>query len=141
MKQDVTIGMVMTPSPVTIDINSSLAEAKHTLQEVGSRHLPVMDKGHVVSVMTDRDINLALAATKELQRAEDIRVEEVCTLHTFMVGPDETVESVVTQMAIQHIGSALIADNDQLVGIFTVTDACRLLGSCLRDEPIDPTAS
>jgi CBS domain-containing protein len=38
-------------------------------------------------------------------------------------------------MAEHHIGSAIITKNDKLVGIFTVTDACRALAEILEGHP------
>jgi len=37
-------------------------------------------------------------------------------------------------MAENHIGSAIVTKNDKLVGIFTVTDACRALAEVLGDH-------
>jgi CBS domain-containing protein len=38
-------------------------------------------------------------------------------------------------MAEDHIGSAIVTKNDKLVGIFTVTDACRALAEVLDGHP------
>jgi CBS domain-containing protein len=38
---------------------------------------------------------------------------------------------VARTMAEHHIGSAIVTKNDKLVGIFTVTDACRALAEIL----------
>jgi CBS domain-containing protein len=38
-------------------------------------------------------------------------------------------------MAEHHIGSAIVIKNDKLVGIFTVTDACRALAEIIEGHP------
>jgi CBS domain-containing protein len=40
-------------------------------------------------------------------------------------------------MAEHHIGSAVVTKNDKLVGIFTVTDACRALAEILEGHPAE----
>ena len=41
-------------------------------------------------------------------------------------------------MAEQRMGSALVVRRGKLVGVFTVTDACRLLAAWLRERFPDP---
>jgi len=43
------------------------------------------------------------------------------------------VAVVARTMADNHIGSAIVTKDDKLVGIFTVTDACRALARVLGD--------
>ncbi|MFX8848650.1 CBS domain-containing protein, partial [Acinetobacter baumannii] len=49
------------------------------------------------------------------------------------------VAEVARVMAEKRIGSAIVTKNNKLVGIFTVTDACRALAQILgdRDERIE----
>ena len=51
---------------------------------------------------------------------------------------DTPLDQVVTEMAERRIGSALITHHDKLVGIFTVTDACRVLAEILRSQSTEP---
>ena len=136
MPQTVTIGSVMTPTPHSIERSATIAAAKHMMQDLGVRHLPVLADETLLSIITDRDINLAIAANKGMRAAEEISVDEVCALDAYMVDAATPLEEVVTFMALRHIGSALVTESDQLAGIFTATDACRLLGVCLRGEPV-----
>ena len=47
---------------------------------------------------------------------------------------DEPLDRVVLQMADRHLGSAMVARDGRVIGIFTVTDACRVLGRLLSGE-------
>ena len=47
---------IMTPDPVTIDIDASLADAQDRMKRGGFRHLPVTENGRVVSMISFRDI-------------------------------------------------------------------------------------
>lgn len=128
------ISALMTRSPVTIDIHSNAREAQQLMGERRFRHLPVVQDGRPVGVLSDRDITLAIAAQQGLVRAEEVTVEDVCVLDAYEVAPDTPLDHVVATMAERHIGSVLVVDGKELVGIFTATDACRYLGQCLRGE-------
>jgi len=132
MSSSITIGAVMTPSPLTIEISSPLVQAQKVLAEKSIRHLPVMQNGSLVSVLSDRDINLALVANHGLEQANDLKVEDVCTLEVYCVNADDLLADVVSNMAEKHIGSALVVEEGVLAGIFTATDACRHLGKVLQ---------
>jgi CBS domain-containing protein len=58
----------------------------------------------------------------------DAYVERPCVV------PASTPVAIVARtMADNHIGSAIVTKNNKLVGIFTVTDACRALAEVLHD--------
>lgn len=131
MESRVPIADVMTRSPVSVDVGIDLESAHKQMREHGIRHLPVTEGGRPVSMLSERDIHLAVAVHKDLHAAEQITVGDVCTLDTYMVGPDAKLADVVVYMADNQIGSVVITENDELCGIFTVTDACRELGRLL----------
>ena len=125
---------VMTTNLLTVDLVDSVRKAQELFSQHRFRHLPVLDKGKPVSILSDRDINLALVANADLGGADALYVEDVCTLHTDTVTPNTPLDEVVVIMAEKHIGSMLVVENDELMGIFTATDACSYLGKCLRGE-------
>ena len=46
----------MTPAPAVLGADSDLAEAVHTMLELGVRHLPVVQNGRLVGVLSIRDL-------------------------------------------------------------------------------------
>lgn len=95
------------------------------------RHLPVKENGKIVSVISDRDIRLALHSGSHRDK-DSLRVRDVCVHETYIVELNERLDSVLLHMARYHIGSALVVKNGKLAGIFTTTDACRCYGEYLR---------
>jgi acetoin utilization protein AcuB len=49
-----TVGDWMTPNPMTIEEDSSVIEAIHVLKEKNIRRLPVMAKGKLVGLVTEK---------------------------------------------------------------------------------------
>ncbi len=122
----------MTPLPYSVAIDARIAEAREVMAEHDVRHLPVTDDGELVGVITERDIALVLDPELDVPFHEELRVRTVCVRDAYVVGPEEPLATVLAEMARRRIGSALVAIHGQLLGIFTVTDACRLFAEHLE---------
>jgi acetoin utilization protein AcuB len=48
----------MTPGPYMVGPYEPLPKAHELMREHGLRHLPVMDQGALVGILSDRDLNL-----------------------------------------------------------------------------------
>lgn len=127
------VGSVMTPCPQRVDVNDSLLFARALMQRHEVRHLPVMRGATVVGVLTDRDVKRALDPDLGLPPSDELFVDDICVADAYVVDLEEPLDRVLDHMASQHIGSALVAENGQLVGIFTATDACRAFCGFLRE--------
>jgi len=46
----------MTPAPAVLGPDSDLAQAAHTMLELGVRHVPIVDHGRLVGVLSIRDL-------------------------------------------------------------------------------------
>jgi CBS domain-containing protein len=69
---DTRLDQVMTPSPQTISADRPLCHALHMMYEGGFRHVPVVDHGKLVGMVSARD-----ALSSELAQFEsDIRERE-----------------------------------------------------------------
>ena len=125
-----TIRRFMTPTPHTISTRQTLAEAHQAMRERGVRHLPVVEEGKLVGVVSQRDLYLL-----ETLRGVDVGrelVEEAMSDEPFVVAPDTSLEEVAETMANRKHGSALVVESSTVVGIFTSTDALRALVTLLR---------
>lgn len=127
MKQMPQVQKVMTKLPHTIGSDIPLARAEALMRNEGFRHLPVLDGGKLVGMLSDRDVSLAASLG-----SEGMKVEDVMTLDPFVVTPDAPLDNVVMEMAERKLGSAVVRqDNGQIVGIFTAVDGLRVLSETL----------
>jgi len=127
-----TIARHMTPSPATIDSGRSLAEAHRTMQRRGIRHLPVVAGDALVGILSLRDLHL-LETLRDVD-PEKVTVEEAMTRGPYTVEPGASVETVARTLAENKWGSAVVVADGKVVGMFTTTDALRLLGRLLKNE-------
>lgn len=121
-KAEPTIQKYMTCDPQTIDGKEPVVSAQKSMEELGIRHLPVMDGDQLIGVLSDRDIKAALSI---LDSTPDLLcVKDICHERPYHVNPETPLHEVLNEMAEQHLGSALVVQNNKLVGIFTTIDAC-----------------
>jgi acetoin utilization protein AcuB len=127
-----TVGDCMSPNPVTIPADLSLADAYERMLEFGVRHLPVTDAGHVVGLVSERD--LALVTGIPGVDKNRVEVREAMSEHPYIVSPEALLEDVVATMWDKKIGSTVVMAEGKLVGIFSVIDALAMLLTKLRGE-------
>lgn len=120
-----TIKDVMTSQPVTVGREQPLAVAHEMMRDNGIRHLPVLEHGDLVGVLSQRDLYfLETIAGVDLNKD---RVDDAMSADAYAVGPEARVEEVAGQMAEHKYGCAVIMERDRVIGIFTATDALRVL--------------
>lgn len=124
-----TIQKFMTTTPHTIGVDQTLAQAKKVMHDLSIRHLPVLNGGAVVGIISERDINFMLSFKGVDLKQE--KVSEAMTLDPIMVDAATSLDGICRDMAEKKIGSVLVQDNHKLVGIFTWVDALRAMDELL----------
>ncbi|MFN0063687.1 MAG: CBS domain-containing protein [Myxococcaceae bacterium] len=127
-----TIEHVMTPAPYTVGHEQPIAVAQKLMTQHTVRHLPVLEGGRLVGLVSQRD--LEFIGARGGSDAQKTPVSEAMSNDVFTVKPAATVRSVAKQMAENKHGSAVVVDaNGRVLGVFTTIDALRVL-SALLDE-------
>ena len=131
MAQTLLVQDLMTRSPLTIDASLSLADARRLMKRRGVRHLPVTDEGVLVGLISDRDVNLLEAHART--RLTDIALAEAMSRAPWTVAPTTPLEVAVRHMARHKLGSSVVLENEEVVGIFTSNDGLRALAQVLAN--------
>ena len=132
MKEIPRVKSVMTPFPFSVEVSDPQSRARAMMDEHDFRHLPVMRRGELVGVVTDRRVRESLERAGG--RTGEPTVGSVTDGDALVVDLSARLDSVALEMAERHVGSALVVKDGRLAGIFTATDACRCLGRYLRAE-------
>jgi acetoin utilization protein AcuB len=136
VRQYPTVGQHMSASPRTISPRSSLASAHRLMRTRGIRHLPVVDRGVVVGIISARD--LLLLETLPGVTAGDARVDEAMVRDVFVVSPETPLGEAVETMIERKIGSAVVVEGSAVVGVLTTIDALGALHELLEPPPAAP---
>lgn len=120
-----TVAEYMTPSPHSVAVDRTLADAHALMRRYRIRHLPVLDGGALVGIVTERD--LALVETLKDVRPSEVEVEEAMSPDVYVVSPSTPLQEVATTLWRKKYGSAVVMDGREIVGVFTTIDALRVL--------------
>jgi len=131
-KSNATVKDIMTKEVSTLGRNDTVDVADDLMTLERIRHLPVLDDGRVVGVVSQRDLfrsALAVAlgygenAQKKLLRT--IRVKEVMHEPAITVSPEIAAKEAIRLMLEHKIGCLPVVEGHTLVGIVTETDILR----------------
>ena len=129
---DPSIHRFMTGGPHTIGHDQTLAAAHRMMRDHSIRHLPVLDAGKLVGILSLRDL-LFIETLKDIDQ-EQVQVREAMSQDVFAIGPRSSVRTVAAEMAEHKYGSAIVIDKGHVMGIFTTVDALHALSSLLDEQ-------
>ncbi len=124
----------MTTSVETIGRNDELTIADDIMKMKRIRHLPVVEEGRLVGILTQRDLfhaalstalNFGEKAQKEFLKT--VVVKEVMTEEVRTIGPDADVKEAAGLLIEHRIGCLPVVDKGKLVGIVSETDLLRAI--------------
>lgn len=116
------------PPLISIQLDAELSDAFELMQQHDIRHLPVLDGERLVGIVSERDLGVIESLVPN--EWETIVVAEAMTPSPYAVHERTPVPEVAQTMAERKYGCVVIIDSEgRLVGIFTTSDALRLLAS------------
>jgi acetoin utilization protein AcuB len=124
------VGNRMTPNPMTISPDTSIAEAMERMKRENVRRFPVVDKDRkLIGVVTQTDLlHAAPSSATSLTMWEityllgQIKVREVMTREVKTVTEDTPLEEAARIMVHNKIGSLVVVRDGSPVGIITESD-------------------
>ncbi|MGD8209706.1 MAG: CBS and ACT domain-containing protein [Desulfobacterales bacterium] len=125
----------MSKNVVTVDVNDSMQEATKLLKKNNIRMLPVMKKGKLVGVLTDRDLKRASASDATTLEIHEllylltrIKVKDLMARNPITVPPEFTVEETARVLLNNKISGVPVVDgNGKVVGVITQTDIFKVM--------------
>jgi acetoin utilization protein AcuB len=125
----------MNPNVITVDADDSMLDATKILKEHNIRHLPVLEKGKLVGVLTDRDLKRAspsdatsLEAHEMLYLIANIKVREIMTKNPITVPYNFTIEEAAEILLQAKISGMPVVDKQgDVIGTITQTDLFKVL--------------
>ncbi len=132
MKSIPTLKAAMTPFPYSVKIDTSLTSAEKMMREHNIHHLPVINKGMIFGVITQKDIDAIQTLMLNKKTDKKLEIRHAYISKPYIVDINEPLENVLLTMANKHIGAVIITKHKKLVGVFTFIDACRYFGEYIE---------
>lgn len=119
----------MTRDVVTLGPGASAAEAWGLCEEYRIRHVPVVDDGRLVGLVSDRDLRDVSPGGQERGAGSLrwVRLEEIMTREIVAIHPLDTIEHAAREIYDRKIGCLPVVSDGELVGIITSSDMMRTL--------------
>ncbi len=132
----------MSKPAVTIDANDFMNDAIKLLKHHNIKMLPVLEKGKLVGIVTDRDLKRASASDATsleihelLYLISKIKIKEIMTKNPITVPQDYTVEETAEILLKHNISGVPVVDRyHDVVGTITQNELFRILISLTGAE-------
>lgn len=129
------VGRWMTRNPITIEKDATVIEAVHLMKEKNVRRLPVMDKGRIAGILTEKmvaDFKPSKATSLDTWEIHYLLsktpVTEAMNPTPYKVKPDTDLTDAAKLLHDRKLNGVLVVDDsDNLVGILTITNALEAL--------------
>jgi acetoin utilization protein AcuB len=132
---------VMTPNPITVSPETTVAEVWDLMRQLAVRHMPVVDRGALVGMVSDRDLaHFDMARVLTTEGAEGLRRElgtpvvKVMSADVVDVNPDAELGDVVDLLVENRIGAVPVVrpETQELVGIVSYIDVLEAVRDVLE---------
>ena len=125
----------MSKDVITVNAEDSMQDAGYLLREHNINVLPVMEKGRMVGIVTDRDLKKASpsdATTLDMHELlfliSKIKVKDLMKTPVITIPPDYTVEEAAAILLEKRISGLPVVDGQsRVLGIITRSDLFRVL--------------
>jgi acetoin utilization protein AcuB len=135
------VGDYMTPEPQTLGVGHSLLDAVLMVRRAGLRHIPVVDDGRLVGLISDRDLArcapsmLVPLSPDEYNRVfESTEIGKVMAKNPLTTSPGASLSEALDLIFANRLGCLPVLENGTLVGILTKSDLMRALRDALAAE-------
>jgi len=128
---------LMTSKVFTVEPHDMIDRVFFLIHYEKVRHLPVVEKGKVVGIVSDRDMYKALGPKSNSNAIESNlsgtelhvipkKVQNIMRRGVISISPETLVSDAAALMAEHKVGALPVIKNDKLVGILSSTDILRV---------------
>ena len=134
---------LMTPNPMTVTPEATIAEVWDLMRELEIRHVPVVQGGALVGMLSDRDLaHVDIARMLAVDGADAVRKElttpiiRLMSADVIFVEPETELGEVVDLLVENKVGALPVmrTDTREVVGIVSYIDVLRAFQDRLEDE-------
>ena len=142
-----TVNDLMTLIPYSVTPGTSLRRVIEMMKTEGCRQFPVLDNGKLVGIISDRDVRLVMNSPMVLhgrwqdeELLDKVLVESCMTPNPMSVTPETPAYRAAKMLSLYKFGALPVVDEDNLVGIITVTDYLDYFAAGQSEMVIDGSA-
>jgi predicted transcriptional regulator len=130
--KDAVVREIMMGSPVTLGPDDTLDLANDVISLGRIRHIPIVENGKLVGLLSERDLIGAAAnqvfGLKQKTRSallKTVLIKTIMKKHLLTVAPETEIKDAAHLMAAKKVGCLPVLSEGALVGLVTTTDVLR----------------
>lgn len=121
--RDQNIQRIMTIDPATVNIGEPTSKAKHLLDSESIHHLPVVDDGKLVGIISTADLLKLYLLDEGANSADVVPVEQIMQEDPLVLASTANLRDAAEKLSVGGFHALPVVDDDKmLVGIVTSTD-------------------
>jgi CBS domain-containing protein len=132
---------IMGKTLVTISVSERLSTVEDIMTLGHVRHMPVVQGGKLVGVVSERDLLRASLSVLSEHRGDErraflhvVEIARVMSAPPIVIGPDASIDEAARLMAEKKIGCLPVVEGDRLLGMVTETDVLRCVAGIAPEE-------
>lgn len=125
----IKVAEVMSAPVESIEPNLSVLDASQTMHAKGFKHLPVLENGRLVGIVTQTDLTEALGCY-----IADTAIAEIMSRDIATVERKATVTEAAEMMSSRNISCILVAEGGEVKGVLTERDLLKQIVAPQRDS-------
>ncbi|HWC05540.1 MAG TPA: CBS domain-containing protein [Methylomirabilota bacterium] len=134
---------VMTPNPITVTPQATLAEVWDLMREMDIRHVPVTRGGILIGMLSDRDLGsldvgrvLTTEGADALRRTLGTPVVAAMSSDVISAGPETDLAEVIDLMIENKVGAIPVISpgTREVVGIASYVDVLQAVQNLVAEE-------
>ena len=145
---DLKVGSIMTRAPLTVPPECPVERAFALMRDRGLHHLPVVDHGRLVGVLSDRDLAEPAAPSPRMRGGADdggsgdadrrglVRNRMSVAVET--VAPDDSASKACRRLLDRRLGCLPVVTGGRLAGVLSESDLLRVYVRLSRSRGHDP---
>ena len=130
-----TVSAIMTKNPVSVNASDSLAKVRRDMLETGGHHVPVVEAGRFVGLLSPADLLQATNADVYSKNPEDfdnelasVTAQHAMAEDVLTIGPDDTVRKACELLTGRGFHCLPVVDaHGMLKGLLTTTDILKMM--------------
>ena len=120
----ITIDEIMTTNLFTLEADACLSDLHNLMRTRNIRHVPIVNDGELLGIVSHRDLLSATPVTSENQKSiySNTQVRDIMRTGVETVTREMKVRSAALMLECHKIGCLPVVENNQLLGIVTSSD-------------------
>ncbi len=135
------VGRRMTRTVIAMSPKDTVRDANRVLQDNRIHHLPVVEGGELVGIVSDTDLRKWVLREEKVNEGGTVSrriglMEEIMTRDVITMSPEDTIEDALLILHKKRFGALPVVEGRKLVGIITKADILAAFVDTLRIEGI-----